>query len=138
MPANRPRKLVVAALAVSPAGDVLVTQRRADQDLPLFWEFPGGKIEPGEAPEAALARELREELGVETKVGRIWDVLFHAYPDYDVYMLVYRCALEGTARAVEVADVAWVAPARLADYRILPADEPLVARLVREGVTAPG
>src|SRR5688572_15759595 len=91
MAANRPRKLVVAALATDPDGAVFLSQRRADQDLPLLWEFPGGKVEPGEAPEAALRRELAEELGVEAEVGRIWDVLFHAYPDYDVYMLVYRC-----------------------------------------------
>lgn len=129
----RARKLVVAALVVQ-GGQVLITQRRADQDLPLLWEFPGGKVEPGEAPEAALARELREELGVVASVGRIWDVLFHAYPKYDVYMLVYRCTLADgeTARAVEVADVAWVPPARLGAYAILPADEPLVKRLVAE------
>lgn len=128
----RARKLVVAALATDAEGRVLLTQRRADQDLPLLWEFPGGKIEPGEAPEAALERELREELGVGSTVGRIWDVLFHAYPKYDVYMLVYRCSLSGEARPVEVADVAWVPPARLGDYAVLPADAPLVKRLQDE------
>jgi 8-oxo-dGTP diphosphatase len=130
----RSRKLVVAALIANPKGEILLTQRRADQDLPLLWEFPGGKVEPGEAPEAALARELDEELGVRARVGRIWDVLFHAYPRYDVYMLVYRCQLsDGDApRAVEVADLAWVPPARLSEYAILPADAPLVARLVGE------
>jgi 8-oxo-dGTP diphosphatase len=126
------RKLVVAALIVNSSDEVLVTQRRADQDLGGFWEFPGGKVEPGEAPEAALARELREELGVETQVGRIWDVLFHRYPAYDVYMLVYRVALAAGAapRAVEVADMRWVQRAALGEVRILPADAPLVARLV--------
>src|ERR1044071_5108457 len=88
----RPRKLVVAGL-LARDGRVLVTQRRADQALPLQWELPGGKVEPGEAPVAALARELREELGVETAVGRIWDVLFHAYPEFDLVMLVYACRL---------------------------------------------
>lgn len=126
---------MVAALIVGADGDVLLTQRREDQALPLYWEFPGGKVEPGEAPEAALARELREELGVDVEVGRIWDVLFHAYPEYDVYMLVYRCALRPgqIPRPVEVKALAWVPAVRLRDYTILPADEPLVARLVREG-----
>src|SRR5882672_9986632 len=129
----RVRKLVVAALLTRPArsaaapAEVLISQRREDQALPLFWEFPGGKIEPGEAPTAALAREIQEELGVAIHIGRVWDVLFHAYPEYDVYMLVYACTLVAgeTPRAVEVKDFVWVVPARLADYRILPADEPL-------------
>jgi 8-oxo-dGTP diphosphatase len=130
----RERKLVVAALIADAGGRVLITQRRADQALPLFWEFPGGKVEPGEAPEAALRREIAEELAVDVEVGRIWDVMFHAYPDYDVYMLVYRCGILGDAapRPVEVADLAWVPPDRLRDYRILPADAPLVARLCDE------
>lgn len=132
---DRRRKLVVAALIVRSGGEVLITQRREDQALPLYWEFPGGKVEPGEAPEAALAREIREELGVDVTVGRIWDVMFHAYPDYDVYMLVYRCELAAGAvpRAVEVKDLAWVPPARLGEYSILPADAPLVLRLQSEG-----
>jgi len=128
------RKLVVAALVENEAGEVLLTQRREDQDLPLFWEFPGGKIEPGEAPEAALARELAEELGVRAEIGRVWDVLFHRYPRYDVYMLVYRATLAtGDApRPVEVRDVAWVSKSRLGEKIILPADAPLVARLLSE------
>src|SRR5262245_32976205 len=124
------RKLVVAALLVNDRGEVLLTQRREDQDLALFWEFPGGKIEPGEAPEAALRREIQEELGVAIEVGRIWDVLFHRYPTYDVYMLVYRCTVVAgeEPRAVEVRDLAWVSPPDLGLYRVLPADTPLVER----------
>jgi 8-oxo-dGTP diphosphatase len=129
----RDRKLVVAAL-IGERGRVLVAQRRADQSLPLQWEFPGGKVEPGEAPEAALARELNEELGVTATVGRIWDVLFHAYPEFDLVMLVYACRIAGEPRAVEVADVAWVALKELPAKDILPADRPLVDRLVREGL----
>ncbi len=157
----RARKLVVAALITrtegvggggtggtraegaadvgARGGEVLISQRREDQALPLFWEFPGGKIEPGEAPTAALVREIQEELGVDVHVGRVWDVLFHAYPEYDVYMLVYHCALVAGAvpRAVEVKEFAWVLPAQLRGYRILPADEALVRRLEVEGVPAP-
>jgi 8-oxo-dGTP diphosphatase len=134
----RPRKLVVAGLIVDDAGRVLVTQRRADQALPLQWEFPGGKLESGESPEVALARELAEELGVRAEIGRIWDALFHAYPDFDLLMLVYRCRLApgDLPRCLEVADLVWRPPDQLGDLDILPADAPLVARLAAEGVPA--
>ena len=125
----RPRKLVVAAL-VRDAGRVLVSRRRPDQPMPLLWEFPGGKVEPGEAPEAALAREVREELGCEIRVGRIHEVVFHAYEEFDLYMLVYACAITaGTPAPVEVAEVAWVEAARLPDLDLLPADYPLARAL---------
>jgi 8-oxo-dGTP diphosphatase len=127
---TRARKLVVAGLILGDDGRILITQRRADQALALQWEFPGGKVEPGEAPAPALVRELREELGVTVAVGRIWDVLFHAYPEFDLVMLVYACRIvDGSPRAVEVADLAWVAPPDLARWDILPADRPLVERL---------
>ena len=127
------RKLVVAGL-IADGGRVLITQRRADQSLPLQWEFPGGKVEPGEAPVAALVRELAEEIGVVVEVGGIWDVLFHAYPAFDLVMLVYACRIsDGKPAAVEVADVAWVAVEELPTWDILPADRPLVDRLVDEG-----
>ena len=115
-------------------GRVLITQRRADQALPLQWEFPGGKVEAGEAPVTALARELAEEIGVRVEVGRVWDVLFHVYEAFDLVMLVYTCRIvEGEARAVEVADLAWALPDELPRWDILPADRPLVDRLVSEG-----
>ena len=84
----RARKLVVAALVREP-GRILMSRRRADQAMPNLWEFPGGKVEPGEHPEAALVREVREELGCDIEVDRIHEVVFHAYPDFDLYMLVY-------------------------------------------------
>lgn len=131
----RLRKLVVAGLIVADDRRVLITQRRADQAMPLQWELPGGKVEPGEAPVAALARELDEELGVTVAVGPIWDVLFHAYPAFDLVMLVYACRIvAGEPRPVEVADLAWVATTELPGaWDILPADRPLIARLVAEG-----
>jgi len=126
----RARKLVVAGLIIGDDRRILITQRRADQALPLQWEFPGGKVEPAEAPVAALVRELHEELGVTVAVGRIWDVLFHAYPAFDLVMLVYVCRIvDGSPRAVEVADLAWVEAHDLARWDILPADRPLVDRL---------
>jgi 8-oxo-dGTP diphosphatase len=132
--APRTRVLVVAGLVVGTDRRVLITQRRADQKLPLHWEFPGGKVEPGEAPVAALVRELSEELGVTVEVGRVWDVLFHAYPDLDLVMIVYACRIvDGEPRPVEVKDLAWVPAGELDRWDILPADRPLVARLVSEG-----
>jgi 8-oxo-dGTP diphosphatase len=132
----RTRKLVVAALVRDERGRVMLTQRRADQPMPLLWELPGGKIEPGESPVEALAREVREELGCAATVGAIYDVVFHRYDAFDLYMLVYACALEGEPRAVEVAQLHWVPPAELARYEVLPADVALVERLMREAAVA--
>jgi 8-oxo-dGTP diphosphatase len=129
---GRPRTLVVAAL-IHRGGQVLLSQRRADQAMPSLWEFPGGKVEPGEAPADALAREVREELGCDVAVDRIEEVVFHAYPAFDLVMLVYRCTVvAGEPRAVEVADIAWVDPRSLPERALLPADFPLAHRLAAE------
>jgi len=126
---------VVAGL-VCRDGQVLITQRRADQSLPLKWEFPGGKVEPGESPTQALERELVEEIGVHVQVGRIWEVLYHAYETFELVMLVYPCSLEpGQApRCVEVADMHWCMPKQLSKWDILEADISLVTRLQAEGI----
>lgn len=130
-----PRKLVVAGLIVDEEGLVLITQRRADQALGGYWEFPGGKVEPAESPSAALVRELREELGAAVEVGAVWDVLHHLYPTFELIMIVYRCRLlpGEVPAAVEVADLRWVPSGELRGHDILPADQPLVDRLVADG-----
>jgi len=125
----RERKLVVAAL-VREQGRILMSRRRADQAMPNLWEFPGGKVEPGEHPEAALVRELREELGCGIAVDAIHEVVFHAYPDFDLYMLVYASRIvEGEPRAVDVAEVAWVEAQKLPELDLLPADYPIARKL---------
>jgi 8-oxo-dGTP diphosphatase len=125
----RTRKLVVAAL-VREGTRVLMSRRRADQPMPGLWEFPGGKVEPGESPTLALAREVREELGCEIDVGRIFEVVFHVYQEFDLYMLVYAAAITaGTPRALEVAEIAWVEAACLPELDLLPADYPLAQAL---------
>src|SRR5437762_10849216 len=105
---ERPRKVVVAALVRDPTGRTLLSRRRDDQPMGGLWEFPGGKVEEGEAPVAALAREVEEELGVGCAVGGIDDVVFHRYDAFDLLMLVYACTLDGPPRALQVAEIAWV------------------------------
>ena len=125
----RPRKLVVAAL-MRDGTRILMSRRRADQPMPGLWEFPGGKVEPGESPTVALAREVREELGCDVEVGGIHEVVFHAYPEFDLYMLVYAASItRGTPRAIEVAEIVWVESARLPELDLLPADYPLARAL---------
>jgi 8-oxo-dGTP diphosphatase len=125
----RARKLVVAAL-VREGGRILMSRRRPDQAMPNLWEFPGGKVEPGEHPEAALIREVREELGCEIAVEGIHEVVFHAYEEFDLYMLVYASRISsGAPRAIEVAEVAWVEAAALPALDLLPADYPLARKL---------
>lgn len=131
---GRPRKLVVAGLVMR-RGRVLIAQRTESQAMPLQWEFPGGKVEPGENPVEALVRELREELAIEVTVGRVWEVLFHAYPTFDLVMIVYPCRIvAGEPTAVEVAAFAWAEPDRLRQWDVLSADQPLISRLELEGL----
>ena len=107
-----------------------MSRRRPDQSLPGCWEFPGGKIEPGESPAQALEREIEEELGCRIGVGTIFEVVFFAYPTFDLVMLVYRCEIvAGVPSARSVAEVAWFEPAAIPALSLPPADYPLARRL---------
>jgi 8-oxo-dGTP diphosphatase len=129
---ERQRLLVVAAL-VENRGRVLFSQRRADQSFPRAWEFPGGKVESGESPTEALTREIREELGCTIRVGEVAEVVYHAYPEFDLVMLVYRAGIvAGTPRPVEVEAVAWVPRRQIAKLTLPPADLPLARKLARQ------
>ncbi|HEY0709007.1 MAG TPA: (deoxy)nucleoside triphosphate pyrophosphohydrolase [Polyangia bacterium] len=126
---ERRRLLVVAAL-IEREGRILLSKRRPDQALPNCWEFPGGKVEPGEDPVVALEREIDEELGCRARVGHIFEVVFHAYPVFDLVMLVYRAEITaGTPSARQVAQVAWYTPAEIPNLDLPPADVPLARRL---------
>jgi 8-oxo-dGTP diphosphatase len=115
-----------------------VAQRRADQTQPLAWEFPGGKVEPGESPSQALVREIQEELACSIEVGAVVDVVFFAYDAFDLIMPVYRATIRaGVPVARQVAAVVWVARAELASLAFTPADVPL-ARLLAGGVDGCG
>jgi 8-oxo-dGTP diphosphatase len=130
------RTVLVAAAIVVEEGRVLVTQRKAGTHLAGAWEFPGGKVEAGEDPREALRRELREELGIEVRVGEIVDVTFHRYDEADkaVLLLFFEAAREAASpepRAIEVAALRWAAAAELAPADFPPADV-TVLRKVRE------
>ena len=112
---------------------ILIGQRLPGGRHPGKWEFPGGKVEPGERPEQSLIRELKEELGILVNEACLAPLTFasHAYPDFHLLMPLYVCRRwEGIVAAQEGQRLAWVRPARLRDYPMPPADEPLVAHLM--------
>jgi len=112
-------------------GCVLV-DRRADGPLAGWWEFPGGKVEPGEAPVDCVRRECREELGVEVEPYEPLMVLPHDFPDGRVELHFHLCRIvSGQPRAIEVAEFAWVRPSQTADRKFLPANGPVLAELIR-------
>lgn len=124
--------LVAACALVDPDGRVLLAQRPEGKSLAGLWEFPGGKLEPGETPEACLIRELAEELGVGTWASCLAPVSFasHAYPEFHLLMPLYVCRKwHGQAVGREGQALAWVRPAAMRDYPMPPADAPLVAAL---------
>lgn len=126
--------LLVVAAQCEREGRVLVSRRPEGRALAGFWELPGGKREEGEAPEAALRRELEEELGVSAHDFQISAVLHHQYPresggPKEVLILVYRCALSGEPYAKDVAEVRWATPDELRSLRFLEADRDFVAAL---------
>ena len=124
--------IVVAAAVVRerPGAKVLLTRRREGQHLAGFWEFPGGKVEEGEDPEAAVVRECLEEIAVTLDVVDILEVAWHRYAEKEVLLLFYDCRLvSGEVEDVEVAEHAWVDIDRLADYPLPPPDARLVTKL---------
>ncbi len=123
---------VVAAAITDPGGRVLLARRTEGRDLAGLWEFPGGKREPGESPEQALVRELREELGIEITVGAPLIAVSQAYPHKRLRLDVrHVTAWRGTPRGHEGQALAWVPQHKLASYAMPPADRPVVAALTR-------
>ncbi len=120
----------VAAALVFHAGRLLIARRPADKHLGGLWEFPGGKLEAGESFQACLRRELREELGIEVKVGALLAAVEHDYPERTVRIHFYRCTLvSGTPAPLECAVAEWVAPSMLGEYAFPPADTALLAEI---------
>lgn len=124
--------LVSACALVDGDGRVLIAQRPQGKSLAGLWEFPGGKVEAGETPEAALIRELREELGIEVRADCLAPFVFasHGYEGFHLLMPLYLCRRwDGFARASHHSALKWVRPAELDRWPMPPADAPLVAYL---------
>lgn len=105
------RQLLVTAGVLLDQGKVLLAQRHERDSEGGKWEFPGGKVEPGEDPRRGLQRELAEELGVKVRVGRIWEVISKPKGDLQLILLYFRCELvEGTPEALDCQQVGWFLP----------------------------
>jgi 8-oxo-dGTP diphosphatase len=124
--------LVVAVALIDADGRVLLAERPAGKPMAGLWEFPGGKLREGETPEAALIRELREELGIDVTASCLAPLAFasHGYEDFHLLMPLYVCRRwQGMVTPREGQRLTWVRPPRLEEYPMPPADKPLVAML---------
>jgi len=124
--------LVAACALIDSDGRILLAQRPEGKSLAGLWEFPGGKVEPGETPEECLVRELEEELGIKTKVACLAPLTFasHSYDTFHLLMPLYVCRrYEGIPQSREGQALKWVKPMQLRDYPMPPADEPLIPML---------
>ncbi|MDT3684803.1 MAG: (deoxy)nucleoside triphosphate pyrophosphohydrolase [Pseudorhodoplanes sp.] len=125
--------LVAACALIDVDGRVLIAERPPGKPMAGLWEFPGGKLEPGERPEETLIRELSEELGIAVKEACLAPLTFasHAYADFHLLMPLYVCRRwEGQVTARHHSRLAWVRPNKLRDYPMPPADEPLISHLM--------
>lgn len=128
----KPLMFVAAVALIDADGRVLIARRPPGKAMAGLWEFPGGKLDPGETPEQALVRELAEELGIDTRESCLAPLAFasHSYDDFHLLMPLFVCRIwKGTVTAREGQTLKWVRPTRLADYPMPEADVPLVAQL---------
>jgi 8-oxo-dGTP diphosphatase len=129
---SKPLLLVAACALIDVDGRVLLARRPEGKKMAGLWEFPGGKLQPGETPEAALIRELSEELGIDVAAACLAPFAFasHAYERFHLLMPLFLCRRwQGFVQPLEGQTLAWVRPAKLADYEMPPADKPLVPLL---------
>ena len=120
---------VVAAL-IWDRDKFMICQRSAHKARGLLWEFVGGKVEPGESKEAALARECREELDISVAVGEIYFQVIHEYPDISIRLTLFHCTIaSGIPRLLEHTDLQWISPAQITDFDFCPADEEILRRI---------
>lgn len=124
--------LVSAVALIDPDGRVLLAERPAGKSMAGLWEFPGGKVEPGETPEVALVRELQEELGIDTWTSCLAPLTFasHTYDDFHLLMPLFACRKwDGIVTPQEGQRLAWVKPNQMRDYPMPAADIPLIAMI---------
>jgi 8-oxo-dGTP diphosphatase len=120
----------VTAAILTQAGRVLIARRKAGASRAGMWEFPGGKVRPGESPEECLTREIREELGLEIAVGKFFGASVHAYADRSIRLLAYWARIEAGALVLnDHAEVKWVRCDELGRFTFCAADLPFVRRL---------
>jgi 8-oxo-dGTP diphosphatase len=125
------RTIRVVAAVVERDGKYLITQRRASAVLPLMWEFPGGRVEPGETDAQALKREVLHRLGVEIECGKLISFVSHPYEHYVVDLFLYEChLLSEDLRSLAVSEHRWVASADFDQYAFTPADEASMNKLL--------
>ena len=125
--------IVVSAGIISRDGKIMLCQRKPGARLALKWEFPGGKLETGESPQQALERELREELAIETRTGRIFDLRYESADGRELLILFFRSEiLSGEPQTIDCNAVHWVDPSRLTEYDLAPADLEVAKRLANE------
>jgi 8-oxo-dGTP diphosphatase len=126
-----PRLRIVVAAVIERDGHVLICQRRRSDSHPLKWEFPGGKVEPGESPSAALQRELEEELAIQARIGRELARVTHRYKGWPQFRLIFFRVREfrGEPRNRVFEQIVWEAPGRLSEYDFLEADADFVRSL---------
>ena len=130
--------LIVMAAIIRRADTVLLTRRPEGSRHGGLWEFPGGKLDPGETPTQGLARELREELDIRAHVGDIFDVAYYRYDWGPVLILAYDCRImDGHIRNLEVAEHRWVPVTELDTLPILPADAPIISKLKKFCIYSP-
>lgn len=131
-PSGLPLVLVSAVVLANADNEILIAQRPEGKSMAGMWEFPGGKVEQGESPEFALCRELKEELGIETRECCLTPLGFasHAYEKFHLMMPVFVCRMwEGTPTSMEGQALQWVKPMDLAKYDMPPADIPLIHQI---------
>lgn len=123
----------VAAAIIERDGNLLICRRGPGGSCAFLWEFPGGKLEPGETPEACAVRECREELGVAVRIQSLYEKISYRYPECEVVLSFFRAEITaGNPKKTVHSEIKWVSPAELPDYTFCPADVEMIQRL-REG-----